>query len=465
MRFWKATRKAAVAAAAALVVLGAAVGGAVALDQEESLFGRIRTVYRLVRTYHKDGADLSTFVTGAIKGGLAALGDEYTEYFTPDEYQDFMSTLNGSFTGIGAYLEQDGDYVVIVAPIKGSPAEQAGLRTGDRILQVNGRSLVGASVDVAVGLIQGPAGTPVTLTIQRPSEGRIFTVTLIRAKINIPEVTYRMLTENVGYIELSSFGDSAVHDFYQAVEDLKAQGARGLVLDLRQNPGGYLDAAVDIASAFVPKDQPVVLEVGKGGTETHVSSGRLINLPVVVLVDGGTASAAEIVAGAIQDYGVGPLVGEQTFGKGTVQIILPMSGNAGALKVTVSEYLTPKGRHVHGQGLRPDYVVQQPRPDPERVAPLQINRPLTISSVGVDVLYLQYRLQDLGYDVETDGFYGNKTAQAVAAFARDNGLDPAAGVTQAFVEVLNRKVAERLRNLQPEDLQLQMALKLLQEKL
>lgn len=464
MAFFTTRKKAVAAAAAAVVVLGATVGGVTAATQEESLFGRIQTVYRLVRTYHKDGADLDTFVIGAIKGGLEALGDEYTNYFTPEEYQSFMSSLNGSFTGIGAYLEQDGDYVIIASPIKGSPAAAAGLVTGDRILKANNTSLVGASTDMAVGVIRGPKGTPVTLLIERPSENRTFTVTITRDEISIPEVESEMLTEDVGYIAISNFGDDAAVDFYKAVDAVKAEGAKGIVLDLRQNGGGYLDAAIEIASAFVPEGQPVVWEVGKAGKEAHVSSGRLINLPVAVLVDGGTASASEILAGAIQDYGVGPLVGEQTFGKGTVQSLLYMSGNQGGLKVTVAEYLTPKERHVHEKGLRPDYVVEQPKPDPERVAPLEINRPLTVSAVGLDVLYLQYRLEDLGYNTDTDGFYGNKTKAAVEAFAADNGLDPAAGVTSAFVETLNQKVQERLQNQAEDDVQLQMALQLVEEK-
>lgn len=464
MKFFTSRKKVVAVAAAAVVVVGATVGGVAAATQEESLLGRIQTVYRLVRSYHKDGADLETFVVGAIKGGLEALGDKYTTYYTPEEYQSFMNSLNGSFSGIGAYLEQDGEYVIIAAPIKGSPAAEAGLATGDRILKANNTSLVGATTDMAVSVIRGPKGTPVTLLIERPSEKRIFTVTIIRDDISIPEVEYEMLTEDVGYLGISNFGDDAVKEFYAAVDALKAEGAKGIVLDLRQNGGGYLDAAIDIASAFVPEGEPVVWEVGKAGKEAHLSSGRLINLPVAVLVDGGTASASEILAGAIQDYGVGPLVGEQTFGKGTVQSLLYMSGNQGGLKVTVAEYLTPKERHVHEKGLRPDYVVPRPKPDPERVAPLEINRPLMVSSVGVDVLYLQYRLQDLGYDVDTDGFYSNKTKAAVEAFAAANGLDPAAGVNSAFVEVLNEKVLERLRNQVEEDVQLQMALKLVEEK-
>lgn len=458
-------RKVIASAAAVVLGLSATVGGALALDQEDGMFSRIQTVYRLVQSYHKDGADLDTFVNGAIKGGLEALGDDYTNYFTAEEFGDFLNDLNGSFTGIGAYLEQDGNYVVVAAPIKGSPAARAGLATGDRILEANGTSLVGATTDKAVSLIRGEEGTTVTLKIERPLENRTFTLTITRAEITIPEVDSRMLEDGVGYIELASFGDDAVADFYKAVDELKAQGAKGFVLDLRQNGGGYLDAAIDIASAFVPKGQPVVYEVGKNGKDVHTSSGRLINLPVSVLVDGGTASASEILSGAIQDYGVGPLVGVKTFGKGTVQSILTLTGGAGGMKVTVAEYLTPKERHVHGIGLTPDYVVEQSKPDPERVAPMEFKRAMLLSTVGLDVLYLQYRLEDLGYNVDADGFYGNKTASAVKQFAEENGLDPEKGVDARFIEVLNEKVAEHLRTAQQEDVQLQKAVEVLKERL
>jgi carboxyl-terminal processing protease len=447
------------------LTLGVSVGAARAQDTTDGLFGRIRTVYNVVHAWHKDGADADKFVQGAIKGGLEALGDPYTQYFSPAEYQSFMESLNGSFQGIGAYLEQVGSYVTISAPIKDSPAAKAGLQSGDRILEANGVSLVGVSTDKAVSVIRGEEGTDVTLKIERPSENRTFTLTITRGVISIPEVDSKMLDSKVGYIQISSFGDNAVTDFYKAADSLKAQGAQGLVIDLRQNGGGYLDAAVDIASGFVPKDEPVVWETAKGETTNRKSSGRLINLPVSVLVDNGTASASEILAGAIQDYGVGPLVGVKTFGKGTVQQILSLAGDTGGIKVTVAEYTTPKHRHVHGIGLTPDYLVENPKPDQERVKPLEAKRILTNASVGLDVLYLQYRLQDLGYDSEADGFYGFRTARAVESFARDNALGTGAGVDARFIGLLNQRVTAHAQAAKTEDRQLTRAHGLVIEKL
>jgi carboxyl-terminal processing protease len=447
------------------LLLGAMVGAARADSAQDRLFERIRFIYELVQTWHKDGADLDRFVNGAIRGGLEALGDPYTQYFTPEEYKAFIDGLNGEFSGIGAHLDQEGQYIIIAAPIKGSPAEKAGLQTGDRILEANGTPLVGVPVEKAVQLIRGPAGTTVTLKLERPSESRTFTVTITRAVINIPLVESKMLDAEVGYIQISSFGEEAAGEFFRAVDGLKKQGAKALVLDLRQNPGGFLDAAVEIAGGFIPKGEPVVWEVGKNGKKTALrSQGRLINLPTAVLIDEGSASASEVLAGALQDYGVAKLVGVKSFGKGTVQQLLRLSDDSG-LKVTVAEYLTPKERHVHKVGLTPDLVVEQPKPSPERTQPLELERVLTVGTVGLDVLYLQYRLQDLGYDPDLHGFFGIKTQDAVRKFQVDNWLKEQPVVDDAFVKVLNEKVAAHYKKVKPEDAQLKKAIEVVRQQI
>lgn len=447
-----------------LVLLALTVGAAGAQDHKDGLFERIRTVYDVTEAWHKDGANLEKFVQGAIRGGLEALGDRHTNYFAPGEFEQFMNSLEGRFSGIGAYLEQDGNYVVITAPIKNTPAARAGLATGDRILEVDGFSLVGQTTDTAVRLIRGEIGTDVTLKLERPSENRTFTVTVTRAQIDIPEVEYEMLDSQIGYLQLASFGDNSVQEFYQAVDQLKAQGAKGMVLDLRQNGGGYLDAATNIASAFVPAGEPVLWQVGKGSKTSTPSSGRLIGLPLVVLVDKGSASASEILAGAIQDYDAGPLVGVTTFGKGTVQQILTLTGGGG-MKVTTAEYLTAKERKVDGIGLTPDYVVERQVADPERTKALEFTRFLRTTSVGLDVLYLQYRLADLGYEPDLDGFFGLRTGRAVTNFAHDNGLITEPMVDGDFMAVLNAKVAEHTASLKLADNQLDQAVEILRERM
>lgn len=459
------SRKLRLSAAFLVVLLTATLfaGVAGANDRRDHLFGRIRTVFEVVEQYHKDGADLDKFFEGAVKGGLEALGDPYTNYFSPPEFQAFQDSLEGTFTGIGIYLEVEGNYVIVAAPVKGSPAAAAGLKTGDRILEADGNSLVGGGTERAQRFIRGEADTPVTLKIERPSENRTFTVTIIRELINIPEVDYRMLEQNVGYVQIISFGSSAGREFYNAVQQLKSQGAQAIVLDLRQNPGGYVSTAIEIASGFVPAGQPIMAEVGKGSKQVRTSTGRLINLPVAVLVDGGSASASEILAGAIQDYKVGPLVGTQTFGKGTVQQLLFLEDRAG-IKVTIAEYLTAKERHVHGIGLTPDSLVEPYKPDPALFRPLEFTRVLTVNKVGLDVLDLQKRLHYLGYHPDTDGFFSTKTKEAVIDFAQRHGLSTEPIVEQKFLDAVNAEMAHRAVAEEKTDLQLMRAVRLLTEK-
>lgn len=445
------------------LLVGLTTGVASAADDRDYWFARIRSVFELVEAYHLHGADLDTFVQGAIRGGLEALGDPYTNYFTPDEFDYFLNSLEGTVTGIGVYLEQDGNYVIVAAPIKGTPAFRAGLKTGDRILEANGVPLVGATVEFAGSVIRGEPGTEVTLRIERPSENRTFEVTIVRELIQIPEVEYELLEDGIGYLALMGYSDAAVREFYAAVDDLKRQGATKLVLDLRQNPGGYVAGAIAIASAWVPQGEPVMIEVGRDGETVHTSSGRLIGLPTVVLVDGGTASASEILAGAIQDYGAGELVGTRTFGKGTVQQILFLLGGDG-MKVTISEYRTAQGRKVDGVGLTPDHVVEPAEPDPALAEPLVLERVLTPGKVGLDVLDVQNRLAYLGYSVKPDGVLGPETQRVIRLFRRDHGLPMSFVVDADFVTVLNEQVAAALAREAERDVQLEKAVELLKAK-
>lgn len=436
------------------------VGTASATTEHDSVFQTIRTIFEVVESYHKDGADLDKFFAGAVRGGLEAMGDPYTNYFPPQDFANFLDSLDGNVTGIGVYLEFVDDYVVVAAPIKGSPALRAGLQTGDRILEADGTTLVGGSIEKAQQLIRGEPGTNVLLKVERPSESRTFQVRITRETIHIPLVESKMLEQNVGYIAISSFGSSADTEFYAAVKELKEQGAASLVLDLRQNPGGYVGSAVSIAGAWIPSGAPVMYEVRKTSEERLTSPGNLIDLQTAVLVDGGSASASEILAGAIQDYNAGTLVGTRTFGKGTVQQMIFMSDRSG-LKVTVAEYLTAKRRHVHGTGLIPDVVVEPNIPTLAFKQSFAPERLLSAGNVGLDVLDLQKRLAFLGYETELDGIMGSKTIKAIHYLAWDHGASPSGVVDSALVALLNQAVqAEVIRQSQV-DIQLQKAIELL----
>lgn len=443
------------------LILGISAGVAGATSERDHLFTRIQTVFEVVERYHRSGADIQAFVDGAIRGGLEALGDPYTNYFPPTEFADFMASLDGNLSGIGVYLELQENYVVVAAPIKGTPAHEAGLQTGDRILEANGVPLVGAPMEKATSTMRGEAGTEVLLKVERPSENRTFEVKIVRAVIHIPQVEFELLEDGVGYLALSSFGSTAAQEFYAAVDALKEQGATSLVLDLRQNPGGYTSAAIDIASAWVPQGEPVMYEVGRDDEDVLRSKGTPINLPTAVLVDGGSASSTEILAGAIQDYQAGTLVGTQTFGKGTVQQILFMSGGAG-MKVTIAEYLTGKRHKVDGVGLTPDYTVEMIKPDPAIAQPFAPTRILGMNGVGMDVLDLQNRLVFLGYDPDTDGTFRGRTMKAVNRFQTEHGLSAAPIVDSSFAAALNEAMTERLK--EREDMQLKKAIELLTNK-
>lgn len=448
-----------------LVVLSTA-GLAVAATSKQAWFDRLETVYEAVSKRHYKGVDLDTFMEGAIKGGLATLNDPYTDYFSAQDWSDFLGSLDGDFSGIGAYMDDDPNYVVIKSPIKGSPAEKAGLRAGDRVLKVDGVSMAGMPSEKAVTLIRGKAGTQVTLEIERPSENRIFTVTITRALISLPDLDYKMLDGGIGYLALYNFGSDTDTQFWKAVADLKQQGAKALVLDLRDNGGGYVEVAISIAGGWVPKGEPVLTTVEKSRRTIERSPGGLIELPTAVLVNGGTASASEILSGAIQDWKAGTLVGTQTFGKGTVQQLLSLESGEG-LKVTIAEYLTAKGRHVDKVGLKPDVEVKPLEVSEQVLQPLDLGaQALVPNQTGLNVLRLQEKLQYLGYQGETTGWFGHLTERAVLAFKRAEGLKAVSGmVDKSTVDHLNAAVLAKAKQEASADRQLETAVNLLKAEI
>lgn len=434
-----------------------------ALGASSSLLGTLETVLNLVESYHRNPVDRNTMILGAIRGALAELKDPYTAYLTAAEYKDFTDSISGQLTGIGVYVENIDKYIVVVSPIKGSPAANAGLLAGDRILEANGKSLVGVPLEAAVKEIRGPAGSVVKLKVERPGEGRVFTVEITRAFIQIPIVESELRPGQIGYIRLYSFSEDAPQRFAAAWRDLEARGARGLVVDLRDNPGGYVTAVEAIAGHFVPAGQPVIHTVGRGGqveTDNAASASRIL-VPTVMLVNKGSASASEILAGAVQDYGSAVLVGTQTFGKGTVQQLLTL-GDGSVLKVTVAEYLTAKRRKVDQVGLTPDVVVEAYTPSPERTRPMATDQVLLWGNVGLEVLALQQRLNDLGYLAGPEnGYFGGALRTALEKFQSDQGLAASGMADAATLERVNLAVAARVAELKKQDPQMTRALEVL----
>lgn len=295
---------------------------------------------------------------GMYRGLLDSLDDRYSEYYNAEEFQELMNGTSGIYYGIGAYVSLDTatNYPKISGTIKGTPAEEAGLRANDILYEVDGTSTYGMTLTDAVALIKGEENTPVVLSIVR--DGKQLEFTLYRRKVESPTVESKMLDDKMGYLQITEFDDVTTDQFLAAMEELYAAGMEGLVLDLRSNPGGNLSTVVEIAQNLLPEGVIVYTEDKAGKRVNYRSKGdREIQIPMTVLVDMNSASAAEILSGAIQDYGKGTLIGTTTFGKGIVQSIIPLYDGS-AVKITISSYYTPKGRNIHGIGIEPDIVCE-----------------------------------------------------------------------------------------------------------
>jgi carboxyl-terminal processing protease len=327
----------------------------------QSLFEPFWQTWQVV---HDDFVDQpvndTLLMQGAIRGMLNSLGDPHTSYMSPEEYALEEQVLAGEYEGIGAYIDTSGEYVEIIAPIRGSPAEKAGLKAGDLIIGIDGEDMTGISGDIVHSKVIGPAGSVVTLTILREGLDEPFDVTITRAKITVASVDSRMIEDNLAYVQINIFGDETTRELRSQYRELLKSNPDGLILDLRGNGGGYLDTAIEVVSEFIDQGVVVYEEYGDGTRQEYrVKSGGLATeIPLVVLVDGGTASASEITAGAIQDYERGILVGTTTYGKGSVQNWMGLINEQGAIRVTIARWLTPNGRQINEIGIQPDYVVE-----------------------------------------------------------------------------------------------------------
>lgn len=343
-----------------LALLGVLSFGA---GQTAALFQPLGQVYDAIRNYFlwADRVTDEQLLQGAIRGMVQSLGDPYSAYFTPEEYAKWEESLSGEYSGVGMEITIRNGWITVVTPLPGTPAEAAGIRPGDVILEVDGESTEGWTLEQASMRIRGPEGTAVTLKV-RHLDGTVEEVTIIRAKIRVESVRSEYLAEEkVGYVRVLRLDLDTARLLGQALFSFPLDELRGIVLDLRNNPGGYLSSAVEVASFFVDRGVIVRTYGPSFGERLYHSRGNsLPNLPLAVLVNEGTASGAEIIAGAIQDHGVGVLVGRKTFGKGLVQEIVLRFPDGGVLKLTTGEYLTPNGRKVHDVGLTPDIEVPAP---------------------------------------------------------------------------------------------------------
>jgi carboxyl-terminal processing protease len=328
----------------------------------DTLFQPFWESWNLVHDQYVDQPiDDVEMMRGAIRGMLQSLEDPHTSYMDPEEYETTNAPLNGEYEGIGAWVDITGEYLAIISPMPNSPAEKAGLKPEDLVIGVNGKDVTGVDGNLVLRDILGPAGTDVTLTIKRKDMPEPFDVTITRAKIAVPSVEGKMLDENVAYIQINTFGEKTTRELRDSLRDLMKQNPVGMIIDLRYNGGGYLNTSIDVISQFIEGNQVVLIEEMGDGSRTIFNSkngGLATKIPLVVLVNEGSASASEIFAGAIQDYGRGTLVGTTTFGKGSVQNWIPLSNEQGAVRVTIARWLTPNERHIHNIGLEPDVMVE-----------------------------------------------------------------------------------------------------------
>ncbi|MCM3236716.1 S41 family peptidase [Heyndrickxia oleronia] len=431
----------------------------VAVNQRTEFNKLYDTYDQLKKNYYKD-LNNDKLINGAINGMLDSLDDPYSDYMTKEEAAQFHESISSSFQGIGAEIQEKDGYIVVVSPIKGSPAEKIGLKPNDKILAVDGKSIRGMSANEAVLLIRGEKGSKVTLTIQKAGSSESTKITITRDDIPVNTVYSEMLENGVAKIQITSFSENTYNELLNGLKDMESKGMKSLILDLRQNPGGLLDQAIKISNLFVPEGKKIVqIEDKKGKREEFVAEdGKKIDVPVAVIIDNGSASASEILAAAVKESAGIPLVGQKSFGKGTVQSATDFKDGSN-MKITTAKWLTPDANWIHQKGIKPDYEVSLPK-----YADLPIINPDTkieMSSISSDVKAAEEMLKALGYNPgKVDGFFDQDTEIAVKEFQKKNNLKET-GVLQGetTLQLMNQLREDIVKN----DTQVKKAISILKK--
>jgi len=333
-------------------------------DQQSATPGDVQTLFKpfweawniIHDQYVDQPVDDVKLMQGAINGMMESLGDKHSTYMDPKVYKEASTSLAGSYEGIGAYVDTAADYLTIISPIPGSPAEKAGLQPGDKIIKIDGVDMTGIDTEVAHQKVLGPAGSTVVLTVARKDTAQPLEFSIVRDKIVIKSATGKMLDNNIAYVQVNTFGENTTSELTATLTELMAQNPKGLILDLRNNGGGYLQTAVEVVSQFAPKGVVLYEKFGDGKQNQYdvIPGGLATDIPMVILINEGSASASEITAGALQDYGRAKLIGVVSYGKGSVQNWVPLSDDQGAVRVTIAKWYTPNDRTIEGKGLAPD---------------------------------------------------------------------------------------------------------------
>ncbi|AIE60410.1 Carboxy-terminal processing protease CtpA [Bacillus methanolicus MGA3] len=435
---------------------------AVTVGTERREFEKLYTAYDTLKESYYKKVDQKKLIDGAINGMLESLGDPYSDYMNEKEAASFHQSISSSFEGIGAEIQEKDGQIVIVSPLKGSPAEKAGLKPNDIVLSVDGKSLQGMSSTKAVTLIRGKKGTKVELMIKRPGIDEPIKMSIVRDTIPLETVYGEMLGDGIAKVQITSFSENTAKELVDVLNDLQKKGMKGLVLDLRQNPGGLLDQAIKISNLFVPEGKVLFKIQDRNGNimEQKATNGHKVNVPLVVIIDQGSASASEIFAAAVKESANVPLVGQKSFGKGTVQRAQDFPDGSN-MKFTTEKWLTPKGNWIHEKGINPDYEISLPK-----YASLPYINPelkLKLSSASTQVKAAQQMLKALGYDPgREDGFFDEKTKLAVISFQKAEKLEANGILTGQSTITLMEQIKEKIKK---NDTQLQKAVEILKQQI
>lgn len=438
-------------------------GSEINSEENTSDLEKVEQAYDLISSRYVEKVDQEKLVEGAIQGMLSVLKDPYSVYMDKETAEQFSQALESSFEGIGAEVGMVDGKIVIVSPFKNSPAEKAGIKPNDQILEVDGKSVDGLDLNNATLKIRGKKGTKVELTIARKGLKDPLSISVTRDEIPLETVHAAIKKQdgkNIGYIELTSFSEDTAADFKKELSALENDDIKGLIIDVRGNPGGLLDSVGEILKEFVPKDKPYVqIEKRNGEKERYFSSiSKKKEYPVLVLVNKGSASASEILAGSLKEAVGSQLVGETTFGKGTVQQAVPM-GDGSNIKLTLFKWLTPDGNWIHKKGIQPDVAIKQPAIFATH--PIQVEEPLEEDMNSEQVKNAQEVLASLGFAPgRTDGYFSTETTMAVKGFQLQADLEPTGKIDLKTAAKLEEAAMEEMKKEQ-NDLQLQTALRLI----
>lgn len=422
---------------------------------------KVGRAYDIILNSYVEEVEEETLVEGAIQGMLLTLDDPYSVYMDKETVKQFNETLESSFEGIGAEVSMVDGKIVIVSPFKDSPAEKAGLKPNDRILSVDGESVEGLDLYEATLKIRGEKGTIVKIEIERNGLSKPLVIDVKRDEI--PQITVygdvkKQGSKNIGYLEITSFAEETATEFKEQLSNMEKEGIDGLILDVRGNPGGLLTSVEEILKELVTKEKPIYQLEKRGGEKIRYFSTleKEKSYPVAVLTDNGSASASEILAGALKEAEGYKVIGEKTFGKGTVQQPLPM-GDGSNIKLTLLKWLTPGGNWIHNKGIQPDVEVRQP--DIFHTHPLQIEEALMKDMNSEQVQNAQQMLEGLGFAPgREDGYFDGATESSVKAFQNHKGLPVSGRIDRKTASALEAAVIDEMKKEQ-NDLQLQTALR------